>query len=267
MVSATPPAPSTGRESISAGIASAIPTARSAARSSRFTGTNSGISAARSAGNTSSSTRTASAIPTARSGVGPSAAIRTGSVIPTAAETRRCATGINATLLRPLDPPEFAGFVKALQVAGRDVEMPAVQGELAALRAFAQPGEGHEVVERDLDGFPLAKVLRCPGVAFGRRQGARPRRRGDLHPGRHEIVVMFFRVPQQRADAAALRMAEDDDVLDAHGAHGEFDGRAGAVKLGGRLVGRHQVGDVAGDDDVARRRAEDTLGVDPRIDA
>src|SRR5690606_39936160 len=55
----------------------------------------------------------------------------------------------------------------------------------------------------------------------------------------------------------------DDDVLHAERHHGELDGRRhAAVHL---AIGRHDVADVTGDEQIARRALGDQLGNDPRI--
>ena len=56
-------------------------------------------------------------------------------------------------------------------------------------------------------------------------------------------------------------------MLDAQVEHGELDRRADAVELAARLVGRHQVGDVADDEQLARHGAEDRFRVDAAVAA
>ena len=72
---------------------------------------------------------------------------------------------------------------------------------------------------------------------------------------------------ERGADAAAARVAHDHDVLDAQIERGELQRRRHAVILAGRLVGRHQVGDVAHDEQLARHRREDRLRIDPAVAA
>ena len=65
---------------------------------------------------------------------------------------------------------------------------------------------------------------------------------------------------ERRADAAAAAMAHDDDVADAHRVDRELDGGRGAVLAAIGLERRHEVGDVAEDEQLARAGIEDGLG-------
>jgi len=63
-------------------------------------------------------------------------------------------------------------------------------------------------------------------------------------------------------------VAQHHDVADPERHHAELEGGAGAVLEGVvRLVARHEVGDVAHDQELAWRRVEDDLRRDPGIDA
>jgi hypothetical protein len=62
-------------------------------------------------------------------------------------------------------------------------------------------------------------------------------------------------------------MAEHDDVLHAQRLHGEFECRAGAVEPTVGLIGRHEIGDVAHHEQLARARVEDHLRRDAGIAA
>ncbi len=64
-----------------------------------------------------------------------------------------------------------------------------------------------------------------------------------------------------------MRMAKHDDVRDLEHLHGEFEGREYAVAGAVRRIGRHQIGDVAHHEQLARMGIEDHLGRDARIAA
>ena len=60
-------------------------------------------------------------------------------------------------------------------------------------------------------------------------------------------------------DAAALRMAEDDDVLHLERLHGKFQrGRNSALRAV-RSIGGHQIADIADNEKFARPRIENDL--------
>ena len=61
-------------------------------------------------------------------------------------------------------------------------------------------------------------------------------------------------------------MPEDDDLLNAEAAHAEFQRRTGAVMNGIRLGG-NQIGDVADNQEVTRRRGENHLRIEPAVTA
>ncbi len=61
-------------------------------------------------------------------------------------------------------------------------------------------------------------------------------------------------------DTAAAAMAHDDDIGDVQRLDGEFDAGRGAVLAAVRLVGRHEIGDVAEHEELARAGIEDHLG-------
>jgi hypothetical protein len=58
---------------------------------------------------------------------------------------------------------------------------------------------------------------------------------------------------------AAARVAEHDDMLHLERSNAELERRGNAVRLSIGLVGRHDVGDVAHDEELARARVENDL--------
>ena len=109
-------------------------------------------------------------------------------------------------------------------------------------------------------------VLR-PGLMRGEHLQARVVE--HRHPARDELRLGLNggALVEGGFDAAAARVAHDDQVLDAQIEHGELDGRADAVELAAGLVGRHQVGDVAHDEQLARHGAEDRFRIDAAVAA
>ena len=70
------------------------------------------------------------------------------------------------------------------------------------------------------------------------------------------------------ADAATEGMAKDDNVLDPQRLDAEFERRAGAVlRYAVGFVRRHEVGDVADDQQLARRGIEYEFRRNPLVDA
>ena len=81
---------------------------------------------------------------------------------------------------------------------------------------------------------------------------AKEQRGGHLHP-RLEIVVRW-QMPtaiDERGHATAARVPFDDDVGDLQHLHRVFDYRTDRSRLRVGIVGRHDVGDVARDENVA----------------
>jgi hypothetical protein len=62
-------------------------------------------------------------------------------------------------------------------------------------------------------------------------------------------------------------MSEHDQMRHLQPLHRELDRRARAMIAADRLVRRHQIGDVAHDEEIARPRIEDGGHVDARIAA
>ena len=60
-------------------------------------------------------------------------------------------------------------------------------------------------------------------------------------------------------NAAAPAMSHDDDMRDFQFADGEFHGRGRAVQVGVRLVGRHEIGNVAHNEELAGPGIENGL--------
>jgi len=71
----------------------------------------------------------------------------------------------------------------------------------------------------------------------------------------------------ESADTAAMRMAHDDDIADLENLHRKLQGGRHAVDQSARVVGRHQVGDVAHDEDFAGVAVENHFRRDARVTA
>src|SRR5690606_25601546 len=118
------------------------------------------------------------------------------------------------------------GLERRKQSLGKAV-MPAVKMQLVAFNTLADPTEGHHVLEADADRF-LFQQAALQGLAEMAALAADMLARfaDDLHPGQNEIAGI---VPPfiQRADAAAMGMADDDDMFDSDMLDREFQGSAG----------------------------------------
>ena len=64
-----------------------------------------------------------------------------------------------------------------------------------------------------------------------------------------------------------MRMAHDDDIADLENLHRKLQGGRDTVGQSARVVGRHQVGDVAHDEDFARVAVENHFRRDARVTA
>ncbi len=110
----------------------------------------------------------------------------------------------------------------------------------------------------------LAKIM----TLIGRRPHRPPPRRfGNLDPLADKVRYLVRRALEQRFDAAAHGMAEDDDRPHLERPYREFDRGTDAVRLVVRPVRRHQIGDVADDEQFAGGGIEDHLGVGAAVRA
>src|SRR5574340_91406 len=90
---------------------------------------------------------------------------------------------------------------------------------------------------------------------------------GYPHPFGDERVP-FLHIPfQQGMDAAAMRMPQHDDVPDIQLAHAELQRGAGTVIVPLVFCGRNKIGDIADDEQVARRTSQHQRRIDTRIAA
>ena len=91
----------------------------------------------------------------------------------------------------------------------------------------------------------------------------------QLHPLADEVTRRqgFRRRVQCCANTAAAPVTEHDDVPDLEALHGELERGRGAVVGAVRLIGRHQVGDIADDENLARRGIENGFRRRPGIAA
>lgn len=64
---------------------------------------------------------------------------------------------------------------------------------------------------------------------------------------------------------AALGVAANDDIADAKGVDGEFNGRGSAVRPGGGFGRRDDIAHIFDDKEVARLTLSDQFGQDPRV--
>jgi hypothetical protein len=62
-------------------------------------------------------------------------------------------------------------------------------------------------------------------------------------------------------------MPQDDDMRDLQIPHREFQRGTGAMVIVVRRIGRHEIGDVADDEQLARLRVQQQRRIDPRVGA
>ena len=139
---------------------------------------------------------------------------------------------------------------------------------LAALDAFAQARKRQQVVEavRDVRLFEPYQVLGLGKVAA--RTELFQRRRHQRHPFADEVAGRErLGVLGESLHATALRVAEHHDVLHLQRRDAELERRRDAMRLPVRRVGRHEVRDIAHDEQLARPRVEDHLRRDARVGA
>ena len=74
----------------------------------------------------------------------------------------------------------------------------------------------------------------------------------QVHPDSNKIRELRRHAVDQRGDTAAHPVPHDHNVAHTQAAHGEFDGGAGAVIVGIRLIWRHQIGHVTDGKKLAR---------------
>ncbi len=133
------------------------------------------------------------------------------------------------------------------------IEIPAMQGELAGLHALTNPRIGKQVFQRHQNRRLLAGVALNLYRFIGQfLQNLLTRALCNTDPLRDELFFVALRrlVFHQGADAAATRMAHDDDVLDFEVADGERDGGTGGSERARLIVRRHQIRHVTHDEHV-----------------
>ena len=155
----------------------------------------------------------------------------------------------------------------------RDVEIRAVQKQAALLNRRADKRKGHQVRQAVEDCGLLE-----PGQVFRRRVAGRlaVQRGSDRGGGggdqRHPLADEVARrkrrlVRREGADPAAACVTEHDDMLDAQPHDGEFERRRDAVREAAWRIGRHEVGDVAHDKELAGAGVENDFRRHPGIAA
>jgi hypothetical protein len=118
----------------------------------------------------------------------------------------------------------------------------------------------------------------CFSSARGRRSSARSATRSiagaqDIHPAADKagLQVKVGRAAAAHVvaalHAAAVRMAQHHQMRDLQRAHRIFHRRRGAVVFAVGIIGRHQIGDVAVDEELALVRAEDRGDMHPAVAA
>ena len=111
----------------------------------------------------------------------------------------------------------------------------------------------------------LTLRIRQPAVGRDFVGGGREQR----HPLADEVARrQGLRLRMQRcANAAAAPVTEHDDVPNPQALHGELQSGRGTLVSTVRLIGRHQVGDIADDEELTWQRIENRFGRRPGIAA
>ena len=91
----------------------------------------------------------------------------------------------------------------------------------------------------------------------------RPAARAGRAPDQLAADLAAFLFANHGGDAAAVGMADDNDVLDTQFRDGEFQSRAGAMVVPVLLIGRHEGRNIAHGENIAGLGLQD----DRRIDA
>ena len=120
------------------------------------------------------------------------------------------------------------------------------------------PRERQQFVERKTHRLMLADIL----LLLGRRRRARCRAGSAMRthcPTKSDISV--GELSSERADAAAHGVAKDHDLAHLEQPNGEFDRGAYSVRLVVGAIGRHDIGDVADDEEFAGPGIENHLRI------
>ena len=155
-----------------------------------------------------------------------------------------------------------------VQGARADVDVPAVQVKPPVADPLANGREGHQILERDeyralLAGAGLFVLRRVGHGALDPKVG----RTDEAHPRQHELAALasLARLREHGTDATAVGVAKHDEVPDLQMLDRVLQRGAGAVILAVPLVGRHQVGDIADDEQVAGIGLQHRGRIDPGI--
>ena len=162
--------------------------------------------------------------------------------------------------------------MKGVELAFGEIEPPGMQDQLAGGHALGEPGEAHQVLHAVDHGGLLDGAQDLGARAAGHlahHHVARLARHAG--PGREIVEARVGTVGaiDQRGDAAAERVAQDDDMLDLEPTNGKLDRRRRAVLalVGGNLRRRHHGRDVAHGEDVAGLGLGQNARIDPGIGA
>ena len=155
------------------------------------------------------------------------------------------------TIFRLVEHPQFT--ISNRKVASQDDES---SGSLALRDEGKCPQIRHALADGSF--FQQLLRLRSGAVTFGDRLGGRI----DLaHPAMHETAFAGWSIvefaSERRGNAATLFMAHNDDFRDFQLGDCEFQRRRNAVAATISLVRRHEVGDIADNEYVARVAVKD----------
>ena len=151
-----------------------------------------------------------------------------------------------------------------------DVEVRAVDVEFALVLAVGDEGERAQVSDRRLDAlfFKRVELFRLGLELIGRDNGE-PGLIEHRHPlgDEHCFGLDGGGLVESGFDAAAVGVAENDDVLYAQVQNRELDAGADAVELAADFIRRNEIGDVTSDEEFAGHGVENRLRVDTAVAA
>ena len=145
-----------------------------------------------------------------------------------------------------------------MHLAVLDDGVPAVQAELARLHTRAHHRVVHQAFEPKDDGALFGASQRL-GARFGHWQHGFA---AELQP-LHQILRRGVDFTIQRADAAVMAVAADDDVCDFQVQHRELDRGRRAVEACRAVAGQHEGTDIAHQEQLTEAGAREQLGHEP----
>ena len=152
-----------------------------------------------------------------------------------------------------------------MQFPQSDIKPGPMQTYFAFFLAHANPREGAQVGEGMFDGCMLHRRLQIMDVAVFKFITYGFSHTFDIrHPLADEITFrQRIATIHNGTNAATTAMAHDNHVRYSQRQHGKFNGCTGGMVLAIRRIGRHQVGHIAQNENLAGARIEYGFGCCP----